>query len=318
MERRRPIRIVVSGCLLGEEVRYDGGHRRSETVASALGKAFELVSECPEIGIGLGVPRPKIRLERKPGGTRLRGSRGEDLTPLMDDYARQAASVFDETRVAGIVLKSRSPSCGMGDVKLHEGSAVISENGTGVFASRIAAALPEAPRISEVDLEEPALRDHWLTRVFALAEIRELVSGSADARTLYEFHARWKMVLMAHSEGTARRLGRFLAATRDIHGALPRYGKEFLAGLAEPASVGTHHNVLLHLAGHLKKPLDPAARVRLGGEIAAFRARKAPLAAPVRSLAAWAARREVQSLRNQAYLAERPASLAYREGIYRE
>ena len=88
----------------------------------------------------------------------------------MDGYARQAATTFDAARVAGIVLKSRSPSCGMGDVKLHEDGAVVSENGTGIFASRLAAALPEAPRISEVDLESPARRDHWLTRVFALAE----------------------------------------------------------------------------------------------------------------------------------------------------
>ena len=316
MEHRPPIRIAVSGCLLGEEVRYDGGHRRSETVAGALGEAFELVSECPEVGIGLGVPRPKIRLEREPRGTRLLGSQGEDLTPLMDDYSRQAATRFAEARVAGIVLKSRSPSCGMGDVKLHAGGAVISEDGTGIFASRLAVALPEAPRISETDLDSPARRDHWLTRVFALAEIRELAAGSPDARTLYEFHARWKMVLMAHSERTARRLGRFLAATRDARDALPRYREAFLAGLAETASVGTHHNVLLHLAGHLRRPLDPAARKRLRSEIAAFLAREVPLATPVRSLSAWAARLGVPSLGNQAYLAERPKSLAYREGIY--
>lgn len=317
MEHRPPIRIAVSGCLLGEEVRYDGGHRRSETVAGALGEAFELVSECPEVGIGLGVPRPKIRLEREPRGTRLLGSQGEDLTPLMDDYARQAATRFDEDRVAGIVLKSRSPSCGMGDVKVHRGGAVISEDGTGIFASRLAAAFPETPRISETDLESPARRDHWLTRVFALAEIRELAASSPDARRLYEFHARWKMVLMAHSEGTARRLGRFLAVNRDARDALPRYREEFLGGLAEPASVGTHHNVLLHLAGHLRKPLDPAARERLGSEIAAFLAGEIPLAAPVRSLAAWAKRLDVPSLTDQAYLADRPEPLGYREAIYR-
>ncbi len=317
MDRQPPIRIAVSGCLLGEAVRYDGGHRQSSYVTDALGGAFELVSECPEVGIGLGVPRPKIRLERSGSVTRLLGSRNDDLTPLMDDYARQAAAAFDAARVAGIVLKSRSPSCGMGDVRLHEGGAVVSEDGTGVFASRLAAALPEAPRISETDLESAARRDHWLTRVFALAEIGELASGSPGAARLYAFHARWKMVLMAHSERTARRLGRFLAATRDGRRALPRYREDFLAGLAEPASTGTHHNVLLHLAGHLARPLDPAARERLGGEIAAFLAGEIPLAAPVRSLAAWAKRLGVRSLADQAYLAERPKSLGYREAIYR-
>ena len=318
MEHRPPIRIAVSGCLLGEEVRYDGGHRRSSYVTGALGGAFELVSECPEVGIGLGVPRPKIQLERQLGGTRLLGSRGEDLTPLMDDYARQAATVLDEAGVAGVVLKSRSPSCGMGDVKLHEGGTVVSEDGTGVFASRIAATLPEAPRISEVDLEDPAHRDHWLTRVFALAEIRELSSRPPDARKLYDFHARWKMVLMAHSERTARRLGRSLAATRDVPGATARYQEEFLAGLAEPASVGTHHNVLLHLAGHLKKRLDPGARARLGCEIAGFLAREIPLAVPVRSLASCSIHLDAVSLTDQAFLAPRPSILRYREDIYGE
>ena len=317
MEHWPPIRIAVSGCLLGEAVRYDGGHRRSSYVTDALAGAFELVSECPEVGIGLGVPRPKIRLERRGTVTTLLGSRDEDLTPLMDDYAQRTAAAFDAARVAGIVLKSRSPSCGMGDVKLHESGAVISEDGTGIFASRLAAALPEAPRISEVDLESPARRDHWLTRVFALAEIGELASGSPDAARLYAFHARWKMVLMAHSERTARRLGRFLAATRDGRRALPRYREDFLAGLAEPASTGTHHNVLLHLAGHLGKPLDPAARERLGSEIAAFLAGEIPLAAPVGSLAAWAKRLDVPSLTDQAYLADRPEPLGYREAIYR-
>ena len=318
MEQRPRIRIAVSGCLLGEAVRYDGGHRQSRYVTDALGAAFEMVSECPEVGIGLGVPRPKIRLERSGAAARLLGSRDEDLTPLMDDYARQAAARFDEARVAGVVLKSRSPSCGMGDVKLHEGGAVTSEDGTGIFASRLAAALPEAPRISETDLESPARRDHWLTRVFALAEIRALAAGSPDVSGLYAFHARWKMALMAHSERTARRLGRFLAATRDVRDALPHYREEFLAGLAEPASVGTHHNVLLHLAGHLRNRLDARERAQLSHDVSGFLARQIPLAVPVRSLTAWAARLGVQSLGNQAYLAERPKSLGYREAIYRD
>ena len=315
---RPRICIAVSGCLLGEAVRYDGGHRRSDYVTDALGKAFELVSECPEVGIGLGVPRPKIRLERVESVTRLLGPRDEDLTPLMDDYAGKAAERFREAGVAGFVLKSRSPSCGMGDVKLYENGAVGSEDGDGIFASGLAAALPAIPRISEVDLESPARRDHWLTRVFASAELQELASGPRDVAGLYDFHAQWKMVLMAHSEGTARRLGRTLAGTRDAATTFPAYRQDFLAGLAEPASVGTHHNVLRHLAGHLKKWLDPAGRARLADEIGAFFALDVPLAVPVRSLARWAAKLEVKSLKEQAYLAERPEALGYREAIYRD
>ena len=316
VEPRPPVRIVVSGCLLGEPVRYDGGHRRSDYVARALGSVFELVSECPEVGIGLGTPRPPIRLELGETGTRLLGSRNEDLTPVLGAYARHAAARFDEARVAGVVLKSRSPSCGMGDVKLHRDGAIVSRDGDGIFASGLAAALPEVPRISEVDLEVPARRDHWLTRVFALQELQALASGPPEVARLHGFQARWKMVLMAHSEPAARRLGRDLAAARDFRGAAPGYRRGFLAGLGEPASVGAHHNVLLHLAGHLKRQLGPAARARLADEIAAFRAREAPLAVPVRSLAAWAAKLRVPSLENQAYLARRPEALGYRQGIY--
>ncbi len=318
------IRIAVSGCLLGEAVRYDGGHRRSDYVTEGLGRTFELVSECPEVGIGLGVPRPKIRLERVDTVTRLLGSQDEDLTPLMDEYAGKAAERFRDMGVAGIVLKSRSPSCGMGDVKIYENGAVLSEDGDGVFASRLAEAIPGPPRISEVDLESSARRDHWLTRVFAFQELRALASGEPAASRLYDFHARWKMVLMAHSEPAARRLGRMLAGpppgepARDPAAALPAYRDGFLAGLAEPASVGMHHHVLLHLAGHLKDRLDPAARARLGDEIGAFFGLEIPLAVPVRSLARWADRLGVASLAGQAYLADRPAPLRYREQIYRD
>ena len=311
-------RIAVSGCLLGEAVRYDGGHRQSDYITDALGRVFELVSECPEVGIGLGVPRPKIRLERGEGGARLLGSRDEDLTPLMDDYAGKAAERFRDAGVAGFVLKSRSPSCGMGDVKLHEKGAVLSEDGDGIFASWLAAALPAIPRISEVDIESPARRDHWLTRVFAFADLQGLASGPRDVAGLDDFHARWKMILMAHSERTARRLGRTLAGTRDAATAFPAYRQDFLAGLAEPASVGTHHNVLLHLAGHLKKWIDPAGRAGLADEIGAFFALEVPLGVPVRSLAGWANRFGVGSLAGQAYLADRPAELRYREAIYRD
>ena len=309
-------RIAVSGCLLGEAVRYDGGHRQSDYVTDALGRVFELVSECPEVGIGLGVPRPKIRLERGEAGARLLGSRDEDLTPLMDGYAREAAERFRGAGVAGVVLKSRSPSCGMGNVKLHGNGIVLAEDGTGIFASGLAAALPDAPRISEVDLERPARRDHWLTRVFAFAELVTLASGELPASRVYDFHARWKMVLMAHSEPAARRLGRMLARLRDPTAALAAYRGGFLAGLAEPASVGTHHNVLLHLAGHLKKRLDPGDRARLTDEIGAFLALDVPLAVPVRSLARWVTRLGVGSLAGQAYLADFPTALRYREAIY--
>ena len=290
MRECRDIRIAVSACLLGEEVRYDGGHRRSRYVAEGLGGAFTLVPECPEVGIGLGVPRPKIRLEAGSGGVRLVGAGGRDLTARMTAYAEAASDRFGEAGVAGLVLKSRSPSCGLGDAKLHHGGTVLSRRGTGIFAGAVLG----LPRTSETGLEDPARRDHWLTRVFAFAELRRLEGREG----LDAFHRRWETALMAHSEAAALRL----AHARDD---LPAYRSGFLAGLAAPPTVAGYQKVLLRLAGRL----DPADREAARGEILAFADRRVPLAAPVRKLAAL-------SDAGGAFLEERPASLGYREGIY--
>ncbi len=299
-------------------MRYDGDHRRSDRVLNRLGEAFRLVAECPEAGMGLGVPRPKIHLEAAGESARLLGSRGEDLTSAAVRYAEGAADRFRRMGVAGIVFKSRSPSCGPGDARVLSGGAEVAADGEGIFARTVSEALPEVPGISEVGLEDPARRDHWLTRVFALVELRALdVAGTAPAMAaLYRFHARWKMTLMAHSEAAARRLGRGLAGARDPAAALAAYRPEFLAGLAEPASANSHRNVLEHLAGHLKERLEADERRALHTGIRAAVAGEAPLAAPIRDLASHARRLEVASLLDQAYLDPGPPALGYREAVY--
>ena len=322
-------RIAVSACLLGEEVRYDGGHRRSGYVAEALGAVFRLVPECPEVGIGLGVPRPKIRLEAAPGGVRLLGSRDEDLTPAMDAYAKEAARRFGESGVVGIVLKSRSPSCGLADAKLHRAGAVVARNGEGVFARSLARALPDPPRIRETDLEDPARRDHWLARVFAFAELRDLDArldpggaGRAGYSALQQFHDRWKTVLRAHSEASAPKLelmfGAMRARTGNPREALAAYRSGFLAGLARPPTPESHASVLRHLAGRLEKRLAGPERGSLEREITAFRQRRLPLAVSVRTLARHARSLGGAALVDQAYLEPRPPVLRYGEDIYRD
>ncbi len=330
-----PPRIAVSACLLGVPVRYDGDHRRSDRVVERLGAAFSLLAECPEAGMGLGVPRPKIHLEREAtaAGPRLIGSRSEDLTAAGVRYARAAAERFRRAGVCGIVLKSRSPSCGPGDARILSNGVEVSATGQGIFARTVSEALPEVPQISEVALEEPRQRDHWITRVFALREIREIrairtafAPRPADRRglespperrpsrwrSLYAFHARWKMLLMAHSEAAARRLGHRLATAGDPAAALAAYRPAFLAALAEPDAPNAHRNVLEHLAGHLKRRLDADSRRELHAAIRAAAAGAAPLAAPIRLLAAHARRLEVASLADQAYLDLRHPALGYR------
>ncbi len=310
------IRIAVSACVVGEAVRYDGYHRASRYVTGALSEAFELVPECPEVGIGLGVPRPKIHLEPGDSGERLIGSDGRDLTAVMECYAEATAHRFRRAGVAGAVLKSRSPSCGLGDARVWDGHRNVGRS-TGVFARTLRREAPGIPLIRASDLGAPALRDDWLTRVFAGAELSRLEEASTlrmDA--LFRFQGRWKMALMAHSEASARRLGRQLAAATSAGDVLGEYGEGFRAGFAGPTSRGTHANVLERLAGHLKARIGLRARQRIQETIRAFREGRAALAAPTRAIAREARRLGVRSLLDQAALESRASVLRYREDVY--
>ena len=308
------IRIAVSACLLGEPVRYDGDHSRSEFVTEALGRYFELLPDCPEMGIGLGAPRPKIGLEATAGGVRLVDSGGGDLTAVMRRYAAGAARAFAERGAVGVVLKSRSPSCGTGDAAVVGEDGVRRRDGTGIYAAELAAALPGAAVVSEVGLLVPERRDHWLTRVFAAGELAELAAGSPTTEELRRFAARWRTTLRAHGSPAS---GGPAALAGPPAEAIPALGRRIREGLAPPPSTAGHRGVLDAYASRLR-----AEGVREGlGEardhIAAFASGRAPLAGAVRALSRLAEGANHPELRNQAYLSARPAPLRYREEIYR-
>lgn len=312
------VRIAVSACLLGEPVRYDGAHSRSTFVAEALGGCFELLPDCPEMGIGLGAPRPKIGLEATAEGLRLVDSRGGDLTAAMRRYAAGAARFFAERGAAGVVLKSRSPSCGTGDAAVIGEDGGCRRDGTGIYAAELAAALPGAAVISEVGLLEPARRDHWLTRVFAAGELAELAAGSPTPQELRRFAARWRTTLLAHRRPARGAAGVPVPLSGPPEDTVRELERLLREGLAPPPSVGGHREVLHGYFSRLR-----AAGLREGvGEardrIAAFAAGRAPLAEPVRALARLAEGTDDPELRDQAYLAARPAPLRYREDLYRE
>lgn len=334
-----PVRIAVSACLLGERVRYDGDHSRNDFVAEALARCFELIPDCPEVGIGLGTPRPKIHLaEDERGRIRLRDAEGGDLTARMSAYAAAAARRFTERRVAGMVLKSKSPSCGIGDARVAlpgaagtpgriGGSGRTAQpperpDGTGLFAAGLAAARPRVPIISEAGLADPARRDHWLTRVFAAAEFEELRRRDPDRRALRAFAGRWREEIAAVSEEAAERWARESAGSRcgnDAGETLDRLESLLAEALATPPTAAGHRRVLEGYARRLglapPSPDDAPAGAGIEGSIAAFARGEAPLAAPIREIAARAAGADDPGLRDQACLASRPAPLGYRETV---
>lgn len=280
----------MSLCLGEAEVRYDGAAIR-DPFAERLLPHVDVRPVCPELEIGLGVPRDPIRIEH---GRLVQPATGLDLTEKMRSFAARFLKGLGD--VDGFLLKSRSPSCGVKDVKrTGEGK------GAGFFAEAVLAAYPEAAVEDEGRLLNLRIREHWLTRIFAHAELRQVRRKGE----LVRFHARHKLLLMACRETSMRALGRLVAAG----GSVAEYRKGFHAALAEPPKAGPHANVLEHAMGYFKDVLAPAEKKLFLGLLSKLRAGRVPLSVPVGVLRAWLARHPRPYLDGQAYLDPFPEEL---------
>ena len=299
------IRLGISSCLLGERVRWNGGHKRDAFLADVLGPRVEWVPVCPEVELGLGVPRPPIRLERADGGVRLRVVKGgDDLTARMRAHAAWRARTLGPLALDGYVLKSRSPSCGLARVPVHDAHGASTETGRGLFAEALAEAFPSMPMEDEARLARPAVREHFLERLCAAARWRAFTRGRARAGELQAFHAAHKYALLAHSPAHYAALGRLVASAgkRPLARVVREYGEQFMAALAIPTTRGRHATVLEHAAGFFKRALPQPERDALAGVIGRYRRGRAPLAAPLTLIRVHAERLGVAYLDGQVYL----------------
>ena len=314
------IRIGVSSCLLGAAVRYDGQHKRNDFLVDELGPLVEWVPVCPEVEVGMGVPRESVRLiaDRERSGPRMVGVRsGVDWTVRMRRFAAARVEALAGEELCGFVLKSKSPSCGMERVKVYAAGAArtpLPEKSAGLFAAELARAFPNLPLEEEGRLEDARLRENFIERVFAYARLRELWRGRWTLAALIEFHSAHKMALLAHSTDGYRALGKLVAAGRSLGRAQlrARYEAGFMGTLARPATPGRHANVLMHLLGHLKAELDAADKRELLGLIDEHRRGHLPLVVPLTLLAHHARRRGDTYLLGQTYLTPRVEELRLR------
>ena len=322
MTAQEPIRIGVSACLLGQQVRYDGQHKRDSFLVDQLAAFVEWVPVCPEVEIGMGIPRESVRLVRAPsGGPRLLGNRSQtDWTDRMTSYARQKVAELRARDLSGYVLKSNSPSCGMTRVKLYDGRAEgdnATRNGVGLFAAELQAQLPNLPVEEEGRLNDPRLRDNFLERVFAHARLQRLWATPWTLHDLIEFHSKQKMALLAHSVVGYRALGRLVAQAK----TLPRdqlqrdYESGFMAVLRKLATPGRQANVLMHMLGHVSDRLDPAARSELLGLIEDHRKGLCPLVVPLTLMRHHVRQQAVGYLLHQSYLDPHPKELMLRNQV---
>ena len=304
-----PLRVGISSCLLGEAVRWNGEHRRHAWVCETLGAHVEWVSVCPEVELGLGVPREPLRLVEGPVGPRLVGDRTcRDRAPAMRRFARKRVRELRASALCGYVFKARSPSCGWSTVPLWNQRGEVTEAGRGLFAAAWAEAEPALPVEEESGLADPERRGAFVERLYAAARLQRLLAGPCARRDLVAFHAAHKLQLMAHSPSGCRRLGR-LVAQPEAHPRAEwcvRFAREFSRVLGQPATRKSHTNALQHAAGYFRTRLDAPTRRALGAEIEAYRRGRAPLLAPLTLLRHYAEREGVAYLEAQLYLHPHP------------
>ena len=205
---RTGIRIGISACLLGQEVRFDGGHKRDRFLTDTLGQYVDWVPVCPEVEMGLGTPRETIRLVQLGDAIRLRSTKTDvDLTTRMKKFARRRVAELAGEALNGFVLKKDSPSCGMERVKVHQLKGASRRSGRGLFAEALLERLPNLPVEEEGRLCDPRLRENWVERVFAYQDITRLWNSRWKVGDLVNFHTRYKFTLLSHAETEYRELG---------------------------------------------------------------------------------------------------------------
>ncbi|MDQ3068141.1 MAG: DUF523 and DUF1722 domain-containing protein [Acidobacteriota bacterium] len=311
------IRIGISSCLLGQKVRFDGGHKRDDFLTGTFARLVEFVPVCPEVEAGFGTPREAMRLVDD-GRLRLVTVRsGVDLTETMTSYAKTRADRLASEDLCGYVLKKDSPSCGMARVKVYDANTVPARNGQGLFAAALAARMPFLPTEEEGRLQDPQIRDNFVERVFAYRRLRDLFAGRWTAGALVRFHTAHKLTLMAHSVKAYQELGRLVAGAKekprsDIQA---RYTEGFMTAMAIIATSRRHTNVLQHMAGYFKKQLDAGGRAELSASIEDYRLGLVPLIVPITLLRHYVRLHGVTYLAGQVYLDPHPKELMLRNHV---
>jgi uncharacterized protein YbgA (DUF1722 family)/uncharacterized protein YbbK (DUF523 family) len=313
-----PIRIGISACLLGEKVRYDGGHKRDAYLVETFGRYVEWVPVCPEVEMGLGTPRETLRLVRTGGDTRLvMPKTGADHTEAMRAYASRRIAELAEEDLCGYILKKDSPSCGMERVRVLYAHGVPAKSGRGLFAEALLQYFPHLPIEEEGRLSDPHLRENFVECVFAYHRLRPLFSGRWKVGELVAFHTAHKLLLMAHSPKAYESLGRLVAGAKTVPRAelCKRYKSDFMRALSEAATTKRQVNVLLHILGYFRAHLDDDSRRELLSVIEDYRRGLVPLMVPITLIRHYVRRFDVAYLRGQVYLDPHPKELMLRNHV---
>lgn len=303
---------------MGSAVRFDGGHSRDRLLLGAAAPFAEYVPVCPEVEIGLGTPRPTIRLQRVGSSVKLvRPTDGVDLTKRMREWAERRVEQIEKLDLSGYVLKKDSPTCGMERVRVYDANGSPSRDGRGIFAEVLMRRMPLLPVEEDGRLHDTRLRENFFERAFAYDRLRKFFSGKWTAGSLVRFHSCEKLLLMSHSPKACSELGRLVATAKqaDRQELAAEFQQRFMGALQSKASVGRQVNTLQHIAGYFSKSIERGEKAEITTLLDDFRQGLVPLAVPMALIRHHVRRLKIDYIENQSYLNPHPKELSLRSHI---
>ncbi|WBM71879.1 2-thiouracil desulfurase family protein [Buttiauxella sp. WJP83] len=313
------INIGISACLLGENVRFDGGHKRLAFAVNELAPWVHFEPVCPEMAIGLPTPRPALRLVKQDDGEialRFSNHSEGDLTQAMQQFSSRRVAGLDH--LCGYIVCAKSPSCGLERVRVYETEGNNNrKSGTGIFTAELKRQLPWLPVEEDGRLYDPAIRENFVERIYTLYELNKLRKSGLTRGGLIGFHSRYKLLLLAHSQPQYRELGRFVAGIESwdsLDDFFVEYRTRLMALLEHQATRRNHTNVLMHVQGYFRRQLNSRQRQELSGLIDRYRQGTQPLLAPITLLKHYMAEYPDAYLAQQRYFEPYPEALRLRYG----
>ena len=311
------IKLGISRCLLGERVRYDGGHKLDRYLRDTLGAFVTWVPVCPEVECGLPIPRESMRLAGEPDHPRLLTTRtGIDHTERMQTWIERRLPELEKENLCGFIFKTRSPSSGMRGVRIYTDEGQPGRTGAGLFAKAFMEHFPFIPVEDEGRLRDAGLRENFIERIFVFHRWKR-TAAARTVKGLVDFHTDHKMLIMAHSPRHLRELGKRVAEIKgkDLDAGFNAYFEILMSALILSATVKKNVNVLHHMMGYFKKSIGPGEKQELLEVIDQYHQGLTPLIVPVTLIKHYVRKYDEAYLKRQVYLNPHPVELMLRNHV---
>jgi uncharacterized protein YbgA (DUF1722 family)/uncharacterized protein YbbK (DUF523 family) len=312
------IKLGISTCLLGENVRYDGGHKLDRFLTDTLGQYIEYVPVCPEVECGLVVPREPMHLAGDPDSSRLVTVRTEqDMTNRMIAWARRRVAELKKEDLCGFIFKSDSPSCGMKQVRVYSEEGMPVKKGVGTFARIFMEHFPLLPVEDERRFHDPKLRDNFIDRIFVLRRWRQVLEGKESRGSIVDFHTRHKLLILSHSPTCYQAAGKLVAKATDfsLEELYQKYQTLLMESLYLKTSPKKNANVLQRIMGYFKEQLPSDEKQELIEVIEFYRKGHIPLIVPITLINHYVRKHDQPYLKEQVYLNPHPLELQMRNHV---